>query len=70
MFAFIIGWVIFRAENMSYATDYIMNMFGLLQSDKLAYSMEYYVDRLAIITIVAAILCSVPLFKNMIYVQS
>lgn len=70
MFAFIIGWVIFRAENMSYATDYIMNMFGLLQSDKTGYSMEYYVDRLGIITFIVAVLCSVPLFKNILYIQS
>lgn len=72
IFVFVIGWVIFRADNMKYAWDYIMNMFGLLHLNKeqFVYSINYYVDRIEIITFIAAILCAVPLFKNMLELKS
>ena len=70
--AFVIGWVIFRADNIKYAWDYLMNMFGFLhlQANEFLYSINYYVDRIEIITFAAAILCSIPLFKNMIYTKN
>ena len=69
---FIIGWVIFRADNIKYASEYIMNMFGLLQTDKgnFAYLLNYYVDGIEIITFIAAILCSIPLFKNILNIKN
>ena len=69
---FIIGWVIFRADNIKYAWDYLMNMFGLLHihSEEIIYTPLYYVDRLEIITLVVAILCSIPLFKKMLEVKN
>ncbi len=69
--AFVVGWVIFRADNLSYAIKYLANMFFVLHSDKnnFIYSMSYYVDRIEIITFIVAILCSIPLFKNMIYLK-
>ena len=70
--AFVIGWVIFRADNMKYAWDYLMNMFGLLhlRPNEFLYSIQYYADRFEIITFVAAILCCIPIFKNMIKIQN
>ena len=49
-----------------------MNMFGLLHLNKeqFVYSINYYIDRIEIITFIAAILCAVPLFKNMLEVKS
>ena len=72
IFAFVIGWVIFRAESIKYAWDYLMNMFGLLKlhTEQFNYTFLYYVDRIEIITFVIAILCCIPLFKNMIYQQN
>ena len=64
---FTIGWVIFRADDLKYAIHYIMNMFGCL-SVKLdaAYPLTYYIDNIQIITFIVAILCSVPVFKNIL----
>ncbi len=69
---FVIGWVLFRADNIHYAFNYLMNMFGLLHSDKnhTTYLTSYYIDRIDVITFAAAALCSVPLFKNAIYVKN
>ena len=49
-----------------------MNMFGVLQlnTNEFLYTTGYYIDRIEIITFIAAVLCSVPLFKNMIYVEN
>ena len=70
--AFVIGWVIFRADNMKYAWDYLLNMFGILQlqPDKFLYEISYYVDNLEILTFVIAILCCVPLFRNILSVTN
>ena len=72
IFLFIIGWVIFRADDMSYAWNYLLNMFGILsvQTDKILFSWKYYVDTVEIITFVVALLCSVPLFKGMLEVKN
>ena len=70
--AFLTGWVIFRADNMKYAWDYLMNMFGFLHLRPLQflYTMTYYVSNIEIITFVVAVLCSVGLFKNMLEVKN
>lgn len=72
IFVFVIGWVIFRAENLKYAWDYLMNMFGLLHlhPEKFSYTLLYYVDKIEVITFIVAILCCVPIFKNMIYQEN
>ena len=69
---FIIGWVIFRADSMTYAWQYLMNMFGFLNihKDEVLYTFNYYVDNIEIITFIAAILCSVPLFKNILEIKN
>ena len=70
--AFVIGWVMFRADNMKYAWNYLMNMFGLLhlQPEKFLYEMNYYVDNLEILTFIIALLCCVPLFRNILEVKN
>lgn len=72
IFVFVIGWVIFRADNLKYAWDYLMNMFGLLHlhPEKFSYTLLYYIDKIEIITFVVAILCCMPIFKNMIYQEN
>ena len=71
IFIFLVGWVMFRADNMKYAWDYLMNMFGLLhlRPEEFDYTFLYYVDRIEIITFIAAILCSIPLFKNILEIR-
>ncbi len=61
---FIIGWVFFRSETLSYALDYIKNMFGLISDHQIAYTLPYYIDRIGVIAFIAAILCAMPIFKG------
>jgi len=72
IFLFIIGWVIFRADNMKYAWDYLMNMFGLLHihTNEIAYSWQYYVDRVEIIAFIFAIIFCTPIFKNILEIKN
>ncbi len=69
---FVIGWVFFRADSMRYALSYIGNMFGFVEVAKgvAVYAFEYYIDTIEVLTFIAAILCSMPLFKDMLYVQN
>lgn len=69
IFVFVIGWVMFRAENMSYAWQYIKNMFGLIQEHKIIYELPYYIDNIEIFAFVAAILCAMPIFKNILAIR-
>jgi len=62
----LIGWVIFRAENLPYALSYIQNMFGVLKVNSL-YDVQYYIGNIEILVFVIAILCSMPIFKNCVY---
>ena len=72
LFVVLIGWVMFRADNMKYAWDYLMNMFGLLhlRPDEFLYTIVYYVDTIEIVTFIAAILCCMPLFNKMLDVEN
>lgn len=67
---FVIGWVMFRAENIKYAYDYIRNMFGLVHVQNIDYGWLYYVDRKEMIIYTAAILCSIPIFKKITEVKN
>ena len=70
IFAFLIGWVMFRSETMSYAWQYIKNMFGLVRVHDISYGMGYYIDNFEIIIFVCAIICSMPLFNKMLEVKN
>ena len=66
---FVIGWVIFRAENMSYAVGYLKNMFGVLHKDQIVYEMAYYIDNIEIISFLAAVVCAMPVFNKILEVK-
>ena len=70
IFVFVLGWVMFRADNMTYAWTYLKNMFGLVPVHDITYKMIYYVDNVEIITLFIGILCAMPIFKNMVYVEN
>ena len=69
---FVIGWVIFRAESFSYACKYLANMFGLIQlnSSNFTYKLAYYIGNMEIIILIIAFLCSIPIFRNLIYLNN
>lgn len=56
----IIGWVIFRADNIQYAIGYIQSMFGLNSNEIIDASARLYLSENKYFYI-AAILCSIPL---------
>ena len=65
IFVFVVGWVIFRAENITYAVSYIKNMFGLISEHNIIYERFYYIDNMEIIAFVIAIICSMPIFNKL-----
>ena len=67
--AFVIGWVMFRAENMTYAWAYIKNMFGCLEGVKNAYELPYYVGNFEILVAVVSCLCAVPIFGKILQID-
>lgn len=68
MLVFIIGLVIFRSDNMLYAYEYIKRMFNIDVTDHLP-NFDYGVNNKFVMMFVVGIICSVPLFRNMIYVK-
>ncbi len=66
IFIFLIGWVMFRAENMTYAWAYLKNMFGFIKNHDIAYDFIYYIDTVQYITFGVAVLCCMPIFKKML----
>lgn len=69
IFIFVIGWVLFRAENLTYAITYIKNMFGLVNIHDVTYSLNYYGDSIEIITFIVAIVCAMPVFSKILYIK-
>lgn len=63
--AFIIGWVIFRADSMRYAIDYIKNMFGLINYQEI-YKLPYFIDNNEILILFISALCATPIFSRML----
>ena len=65
---FVIGWVIFRSDNLHYAIQYLMNMFGLISPVKnnIECELGYYIDWIGWVVFGCAILCSVPVFSKIL----
>lgn len=64
----VIGWVLFRSESILYASQYLMNMFGLIHPDKsnIEFTLGYYVDWIGWLIFASAILCSTPIFNKLL----
>lgn len=70
IFVFVLGWVIFRSEDLSYAVVYIKNMFCLERIHDISYALPYYIDRFEIIIFATALICSVPIFRGILEVKN
>ena len=70
IFVFVLGWVIFRSEDLSYAVVYIKNMFCLERIHDISYALPYYIDRFEIIIFAAALICSIPVFRGILEVKN
>ena len=60
----IVGWVMFRADNLSIAIAYLKNMFGINSTKESLYRFSYYIDYNEILAFIIATLCAMPIFKN------
>ncbi len=69
IFIFIIGWVMFRADNMHYAAIYLKNMFGLVKVHDIAYGISYYGDTVEVLTFIIAIICAMPVFSKILEIK-
>lgn len=65
MFVVIIGWVFFRAENLSYAFNYIKVMFGINENDLYDEKIVDYFNE-NIVMFIIALICSTPFIKIML----
>ena len=63
LFIVLVGWVFFRANDLSHATAYLKNMFGLVEHTYLPFGPAYFYDNIQIIAFVAGILFSLPAAK-------
>lgn len=70
IFVFVLGWVIFRSDDLSYAVVYIKNMFCLERIHDISYALPYYIDRFEIIIFAAALICSIPVFRGILEVKN
>ncbi len=61
---FVFGWVLFRADNISYAGKYMRKMFGFGTVDTVTYYWGYYVDNIEWIVAGVALLAVTPFFSK------
>ena len=69
IFVFVLGWVLFRSDDLGYAFTYIKNMFGLVTVHDISYALHYYIDTYEVIMFITAIICSIPIFKNILNIN-
>jgi alginate O-acetyltransferase complex protein AlgI len=56
-FCVVIGWVMFRSEDLSQMMLYFKTMFGLVNTDNVLFSLGYYFDTPTAISFVLAVIC-------------
>ena len=69
IFIFVLGWVMFRADNMHYALTYIKNMFGLVKVHDISYGISYYGDTVEVLTFIIAVVCAMPVFSKILEIR-
>ncbi|MBR2718602.1 MAG: MBOAT family protein [Clostridia bacterium] len=65
MLIVLIGWVLFRLENLSEALKYLGVMFGAVRPDNVAYTFEWFFNGKLAAVLACAVLASVP-WKNIL----
>lgn len=61
----IVGWVIFRADNILHAVNYLKCMFGFNQNIS-HYTIFYFIDVIETVALMVAIICSMPTFRKIL----
>jgi alginate O-acetyltransferase complex protein AlgI len=60
MVVVVIGWVVFRAPDLSYALEYIGVLFGLVKPQNVGFTVFWYLNRKLAFYIAVAILAAIP----------
>lgn len=63
---FVIGWVMFRADNVEYGLKYIKQMFSFNSHVTPFYNINYFIKPIGILIFILAILCATPYIKKML----
>jgi alginate O-acetyltransferase complex protein AlgI len=60
----LIGWVFFRAEDLTSAVDYLQKMAGLVPVDRLAYPVSYFLNIDVIVSFVLGLVFATPVYHT------
>lgn len=66
MLVVILGWVLFRADNFAFSLKFIATMFCLGGEKDIVFTIPYYMRNTEWIIMAAAIICSIPVFENLL----
>lgn len=61
MIVVIIGWVLFRSPDMSFAINYLNVMFGISKPSVVGFNIWYYLDTMNIVMLLLASIASLPI---------
>lgn len=66
MFIVILGWVLFRANGLMDAINYLSIMFGINKATTVTYQFSYFVNKKLVFWIIISIIGSTPIIGNML----
>lgn len=69
IFCFTIARILFMAKDLDYAWGYFKNMFGFIPHLVTEHELSYYMNQYEICIFIIGIICSLPLFKNLLSVS-
>lgn len=65
----LVGWVFFRAETFGEACRYVGNMFGVTGHVASVTPIDYYLDRHAMLVMLAAVVLAMPVARQLVHVK-
>lgn len=65
----LVGWVFFRAETFGEACRYVGNMFGVTGHAASVTPIDYYLDRHAMLVMLAAVVLAMPVARQLVHVK-
>ena len=69
LWAVIFGFVMFRAETMSYASKYMLKMIGFYNEGKRIYNMEYYMNDVQALALGISVILCMPIFSKILQID-
>lgn len=64
MLIVVVGWVLFKSNNLKSAFEYLGIMFGLVQKHNVTFEMAYFINKKTIIFLIIAIILSTPAISS------